>query len=373
MTKFDVENNGFTDLALPENRPFCMGITPWPYDFTPEALEETYKTVNQHTDLIAHHFDWGIPWSEALAGKPYHSKVREDINFRLSHLQKGQKVYVAVTPIAFLRNGFASYWGKDPYWAENSSMKLPNNWQDKDFDDPDAIEAYTNFCRYMIQRFHPDYMAYGIEVNMLANGNPTAFKKYLIMTERVYKTLKEEYPELPLFLTIHIESFIKSEEIVRQLLPFTDYIAVSTYPYMDMKYENPDDLPKDWFSRIRDIAPDKPFAVAETGFTAEDVFIEKGGKIFPRGMKIKGKEKWQANYVQFLLNESKRLDAKFIVWFFTRDIDLFWNRKEKMKKNEDFLPADILRIFCNAGLFDGKGKSRLSLKIWDAWLKLPRS
>jgi hypothetical protein len=47
-----------------------MGVTPWPYDFTAAAQQYTYETIGAHTDLVAHHFDEGIPWPEALAGEP---------------------------------------------------------------------------------------------------------------------------------------------------------------------------------------------------------------------------------------------------------------------------------------------------------------
>ncbi|MFQ6089714.1 MAG: hypothetical protein ACE5K0_12555, partial [Candidatus Methanofastidiosia archaeon] len=350
------KRNMFIHLALPESRSFYMGMTPWPYDFTPEAVEETYKIVNEHTDLIAHHFDDGVPWPEALVLEPYHPNVEEEIDFRVNHLKKDQKVYLALTPISLFRDGLAGY------WAEDSNMEMPDDWKDKDFDDSDVITAYINFCRYMIRRFNPDYMAYGIEVNMLAESNPDAFKKYLVMAEQVYKILKKENPNLSLFLTIQLDNFVKNKkkqnEVLRQLLPFTDYIALSTYPYTEKA--NPHDLLEDWFSQIRDLAPEKPFAIAETGFIAENLVIEK------YRVRIQGKEEWQAEYVQFLLSESNRLNAEFVIWFVSRDYDFGWIRLEEVGLDE------LFKLWRDTGLLDGEGKSRKSFKIWNAWLGLPK-
>ncbi len=143
------------DLSSSESRSFYMGMTPWPYDFTAEAQQYTYETIGAHTDLVAHHFDEGIPWPEALAGEPYHPSVREAIDFRVGHLQEVEKVYLAITPLSGGRDSLAGY------WAAESSMARTGEWENKDFDDPDVIAAYINFSRYMISIFNPDYMAYG--------------------------------------------------------------------------------------------------------------------------------------------------------------------------------------------------------------------
>jgi len=218
-----------------------MGITPFPFDLTPQAVEETYRLIKEHTDLIRMYFDEGIPWTEAYEGKPYHPHVENEINSRLHRLQGDLKVYLAITPLSKIRDGLASYWG------EKEDMERPGDWKNKDFDDPDVIAAYTNFCRYMIKKFQPDFMAYGIEVNLLALHNAPAFDKFLVLAERVYKTLKEENPELPIFLTIDIDSFYENEEkqreAVEKLLPYTDYIAVSSYPFTYKA--DPKELPED--------------------------------------------------------------------------------------------------------------------------------
>lgn len=342
------------DLLSSESRPFYMGVTPWPYDFTAEAQQYTYETIGAHTDLVAHHFDEGIPWPEALAGEPYHPSVRGAIDTRVGHLQEVERVYLAITPLSGGRDSLAGY------WAEDGSMARPGEWADKDFDDPDVIAAYTNFARYMISRFNPDYMAYGIEVNLLAEKDPAAFQKYLVLAEQVYQTLKEEYPGLPLFLTIHIETFISNrvgqEEIIRQLLPFSDYVAVSSYPFVEQA--NPGELPQDWFSQMQDLAPDKPFAVAETGYIAQDLVLAQ------YGVEIQGRDEWQADYVRFLFDKANELQAEFVIWFVSRDYDLAW---ERVKAGVD----EIFKLWRDTGLLDGDGNVRPSLQIWDEWLGLP--
>jgi len=342
------------NISLPKYRSFYLGMTPFPYDISEQAVKKTYEIVSEHTDLVAHHFDGGVPWPESFEGKAYHPNVEGEINLRLHHLKEGQKVYLAVTPISNLRDGLAKYWG------ENQNMERPGVWKDKDFADPEIITAYTNFCRYMIREFHPDFFAYGIEVNILAKSNPAAFEKFIILAGQVYKTLKEENPQLPIFLTIQIDTFHENEEeqrkVVERLLLYTDYIAISSYPFTYKA--DPKDLPEDWFSEVADLAAEKPFAVAETGFIAEDLILQK------YEIRILGNERWQAEYVQFLLNETNKLNAKFVVWFCPVDYDPLW---EKIKNFMD----EFFKMWRDTGLLNETLEERQSLKVWDAWLNLP--
>jgi len=344
------------NISLPESRSFYMGMTPFPYDITPEAALETFKLVREHGDIVRIWFDTGIPWPEAFEGKPYHPNVEDAINSKLSQLGEGQRVYLSLTPISEFRTGLAGYWG------EEENMERPGEWKNKGFDDPEIITAYINFCRYMIQKFKPDFMAYAIEVNDLAKSNPNAFDKFVILAAQVYKTLKKENPTLPIFLTIKVGTFYEDEAsqraAIEKVLPYTDYIVVSSYPFQ--YYADPKEIPEDWFSRIADLAPEKPFAVAETAFTAENVVIEK------YGINIPGNERWQAEYLQILLTKANELNAKFVIWFCPVDYDLLW---EKIKDFTD----EGMKFWRDTGLINEKMEARPSLKIWDAWLKLPIS
>ena len=346
---------------LPASRPFYMGMTPWPYDFTPEAIADTYRFLGEHTDLIAHHLDDGVPWAEALAATPFPPKVRENLAYRAAQ-SDNRTIYLAMTPIAIGRDGLAGDWG------EQSNAQRTGPWTGKDFDDPDVITAYANFCERLIELFHPAFVTYGIEVNVLLEKNPRSFDRYVEMTRRVYTQLKAKHPDLPLILSIQLETYMKApreqEAAIRQLLPYTDFIAVSSYPYgaadgNGRTYADPSTLPRDWFRRIAALAPDKPFAVAETGFQAEDFVL--GGQVA-----IPGNARWQARYVRWLFREADALNARFVVWFVPRDYDLLWERLERMG-----LP-ELFKSWRDTGLRDEHGHDRPSLRIWDAWLTVHR-
>src|SRR5262249_7623736 len=145
-----------------------------------------------------------------------------------ARLRAGSAVYLAVTPLKLSRNDIAVYWGGDAAGA--------NRWKRRALDDPETILAYTRFCRRMIRTFKPDYFAYGVEVNMLAEANPRRFKQFEVLAKQTYETLKAENPDLPIFLTFQIDVYHKQRArqrpVITRLLPDSDFIAVSTYPYM---------------------------------------------------------------------------------------------------------------------------------------------
>jgi len=40
-----------------------MGFTPWPYDLSEKAVNETYDFINSNATISAHHLDGCGPWN----------------------------------------------------------------------------------------------------------------------------------------------------------------------------------------------------------------------------------------------------------------------------------------------------------------------
>lgn len=338
-------------------RGFYMGFTPFHYSWIEDKLPETYKMIEAHSDIILHHFDEGVPWPEALRNAPYHEEVEAKLEFRKKQKKKGQKVFVATTPIDFNRKQLAMYWG------EKEGMERPKEWRELKFDDPKVIEAYINYCKRLIETFKPDYFSYGIEVNLLARNSPQDYEKFKVLASRVYPEIKRMYPELPVMLSFYLlppNQIETTRKQVNPLLPYTDIFAISTYPYMGLDGAGyaASEIPPDWFTQVRKVAPDKPFAIAETGYIAEDFSAFT--------TKIPGSPEQQVIYVDRLMREAAALDAEFVIWFVVADYDDLWT---VLKFVVMFSP--LARAWKDTGLFDGDLQPRPALDVWDRWLKLP--
>jgi hypothetical protein len=112
---------------------------------------------------------------------------------------------------------------------------------------------------------------------------------------------------------------------------------------------------------VATLDPSKPFAVAETGFIAEESYHNK-----QNGKTVEGTEEAQALYVRQLLRSADRQQARFVVWFFPQDVDEFW------EKLPNPVLKEFVKIWRDSGLVDGSGRQRDGLKEWDRWLRQPK-
>ncbi|MFN4204733.1 MAG: hypothetical protein ACK4GM_17030, partial [Tabrizicola sp.] len=118
-------------------------------------------------------------------------------------------------------------------------------------------------------------------------------------------------------------------------------------------------LPEDWFRKIAAVLPDKPFAVAETGFLAGDY------RHLRHLVWIRAKPSDQATYVERLLTEAHRLNAEFVIWYVPVDYDRLWEKMSAQGMDAWF--AQWMR----SGLWDAALQERPALAVWKSWLALP--
>ncbi len=344
-----------------------MGFTYFPYDNTSEATTNVLNSIAAEADLVVAHHDSGIPWDAALDNdfSRYPQDFRDEVNGIVAWKPAGHRLYLAVTPIAFLRNRLA------PTRGSGGTQTFQPPWDGYPFDHPDVIAAFTNHCRILIDRYRPDFFAFGIEVNLLraAVADDNIWNGYVNLSSAVYAALKASYPSLPMFQTLQAEAFhaapATQAAAVAQVLPCTDYIAVSSYPFSDaVRYPDgsqadPSRLPADYFSALAALAPGKPFAIAETAWPAEDVTA-------PYPVTIRSNADYQRRYVEFLLSSVDALSGRFVNYFFVRDFDALWDKVLVADPN-----AALIRLWRDTGLYDEDGAPRPSLSSWHSVLARP--
>lgn len=355
-----------------EARSFYMGFTPFPHAFSVAAVEAAYDVISRDADMIVQHFDDGIPWQEALDNANNATSYREtyaanylsDLDYKLQHNPTGHILYLAVTPLGPFREGLALHRGN------NGNEPLTPPWDSYSLDHPDVAKAYIRHCLNMIEHFDPDYFAYAIEANILAfydqqNGT-NKWAQFVNLVKDVYTAIKLEYPNLPIFISLQIGFFhtaaAEQTMAIDQILPYTDYMAISSYAYTDTS--DPADLPADYFSKLTDLATTKPVAIAETAWPAEDVEdVNNPGTIIAAENPQR-----QQQYIQRLIDEMDKLEGRFMTLFFTRDYDDFW--ESDLQYSPD---AQLIRTWRDTGLYDGQGNPRPALDTWLQALERPKS
>lgn len=348
-------------LPLPAQRPFHMGFTPFPYAISQPAVDYTYATIASNADLIAHHFDNGVPWPEALSGAPFSAQVQGDWAFRRAQVPPGSALYLSVTPINLARDGLALYRG------EAEDMPLPAPWDTYDFDHPDVMTAYLNYVTRAVDFFQPDYLNIGIEANLLMKVAPQRWAAYATLHQATYTALKERYPHLFIFVSLTGIDLIPGytdanpgdqQRALADLIDHTDILALSVYPYFTryMTASIPDAI----FNELAALT-DKQLAIAETGYPAETFSISGGGLT----LTLEGTPEKQAAWARYVLESAAQHNMAFVINFVLRDYDDLW----LAIGGRD----DLTIAWRDTGLFAGDGSERPALAVWREWLAVPYS
>lgn len=346
-------------LALPASaqRPYYMGFSPWPPDFTPEAVQSAYRFIAEHGDIIAHHFDAGIPWPEALENREFSEHLRENWRTRKENTPRGHAVYVAITPLNFGRDGLAVYWGK------SDNQGLPRDWKKKKLRDEEVRRAYLNYARRVIEFFQPDFLAIAIEANILITKKTDMWRDFVELNRYVYTELKRSHPRLPIFATIQYEHLRGIEDAakknlgrqmpgVRELMSHSDLAALSTYHFAT--FHNP---PRDdYFAPAQELG--KRIAIAESGAVSRDLQIFK--------MNLPGNQDDQKAFLGFMLQKAAEMRFAFVINFITIDYDRMLPKLPKSIR-------EVAKAWAYTGLQESDGRPKAALQVWEVYRRARRT
>lgn len=414
-------------------RSFYLGFTPWPYRSDADFSEVfyTYDLIQDHGDIVAHHFQQGIPYPEAYAmrtdpdatGLPGYdaggdnSLVFGEIDLRAGQTDEVSRVYLAVDSLDTSRSDLIGYYGVDYDGDESTEQQQrPDNsgdpaaitgyentidWSSLTFADQEIADAFVSYARAMIDTLTDAglsvaYFNYASEVSDLLLNDPAEYSDFLIFASRVYGQLKSVYPSLPLMVSVALKhpAGAEASTIISgagTLMNYVDVLGISVYPYAffdpavsDNSGERTNgltDLPSDWATQIGELAGTKPVAFTETGWIAEDLSIAG------YGLTRYSSETNQLAFVEKLFAEANALDAEFIVWFALVDYSYYWTNT--------LAEDEISAIWRDTGLLDYDGttdlnegfdfaaiaatpigeaglSARSALTLWDDWLSRPR-
>ena len=327
-------------------RPFRMGFTAFPHDFTLEAVEETRKFVRANADLIAHHIE-GVPWTEVLRAEPYSKELLGEYESKRSMRPPGAKVYLAVSPG---RGGL-----KLP---DKGAAPVAAELQGKPYDDPLVKKAYLAYCRRSIDFFTPDYLAIGIETNEILNAGADKWRAYVELHRYIYRELKKDHPNLPIFASFTLHNMFKDSgrmlDAWAELMPDNDLVAVSYYPFL---LGEPPEKALQWCTEKFDRFG-KPYAFVETNEAGDRL-------VFPKSkIVIDGSPEKQAAYVRTLLALAEQRRFEFVVLFIHRDYDALW---DKIKATA----PELFMAWRDCGLLDERGTARPAYTVWREYFERP--
>jgi hypothetical protein len=252
-----------------------------------------------------------------------------------------------------------------PYWGEKDNLPLPKPWDRRPLNSAEVKKAFLNFTLRAVKAMSPDYLAIGIESNVLLSHSPGKWRQLKELYRETYSAIKARYPDLPVFFITEVLHYKKlateakdkdQEGEVAELMKQSDMFALSIYPHMS--YSVPRPIPSSMFDFAK--AFGKPIAVAESGMTSRDVAL----KAF--NLTLRGSEADQKQFIALLLNSAARDRYEFVINFATTDF-------EKLCAKLPPPLDDLARIWAYTGLQTSDQKPKPALVIWDAWLRSKRN
>jgi hypothetical protein len=237
---------------------------------------------------------------------------------------------------------------------------MPEDLQNRAFDDPEFIQRFTAFILDVLDRYPVEYLSIGNEVNdyFVKHRDEIAAYKTFFLT--VYDAIKLQYPDLKVAMTFayHDAESQNALDIIQQL-DLGDFLPVTLYLY-DQGFQftrDPAEL-EGYVNQILDLAGDKPAAFVEIGWnTAES---------------LGGTQTDQAQFLSeaFRLLAEHREQIEFLSWFSLHDSKpenssdaalTFLTDRPDLATNQDFMIVFI--DFLNyLGLRENDGTPK------EAWL-----
>ncbi|MDH7477416.1 MAG: glycosyl hydrolase 53 family protein [Candidatus Bathyarchaeota archaeon] len=320
-------------ISLPiTSRNFLMGVTPTVK--LNATLEEIYETAGSVADIMNLWFT-NVPWyntTEHLK-KPGTQGLLWLINSS------------GLTPI-FELNFWTIEDGKvvlqvPPYMNATTNLgtlELRQLW----------IEQAVNISR----DYHPKYFCIGNEVDTYYwNCSQEDFDNYVSLVEETYDGIKAVSPETKVFVVFRldtidsyngwflIEKFNKDKI---DLFGFTSYPYMLGYPETTW-YENPSDMPPNYYTRIMNYTGEKPLVFSEIGWTSSALL---------RG----GSEQEQVEFLLWFLEHTKDMPLEIVSWLCLHDLRTVEEETDPNAKPNDFV-----------GL---KYKNGTEKAVWSYWQTL---
>ena len=203
------------------------------------------------------------------------------------------------------------------------------------------------------KKYKPYVLILGVESNRFYEKSPVGYRDFVSLYKEIYDEVKKISPETKVATNFQLE-YMKGEayltgrkhekhyDILEMFGEKMDLVTVTTYPWFD--YNNPQDIPDDYFMDIRQYSS-KPLMITETGWPSHGFPVPS----------VDADPQTQVDYLIRLVELTKDMDTEGIVWVFPHDA-----------------PLGIAGgIFDHISLRERDGKDKEAYGYWQALKSLP--
>lgn len=328
--------------ADPEGEPrqVLLGFGALPPEQTQESYLRTFANAGQYAEVVR--ISRVPPWAEFLPGGNISVATQELTRLETAlRRQYGLSLLFAIDPT-------------DGSVQRSRIAELPPSIDPREgFLNEDVQQALVAYAVYIATNYEPEYLAVGVEINMLRDRSPEQFEGFLDAYAQLYDIVKATSPTTKVFPTFQLEDLEGTLdrahppqwEVLDAFAGRMDLLAISTYPYLS-GIRAAGDIRVDYYSQLRERFAGE-IVIAEAGYSSAPV----------AGQATVGTERDQEAFLARLLADAEANGFRLMVWVAT--FDLVYARE-----GDATILADV-------GLRASDGSNKLAWTIWEEWARRP--
>jgi hypothetical protein len=318
-----------------------LGFSSLPPANSSDAAIGAFATIAEYGEvaLIQH----VPPWNDFLPGGKISSATTDRTRFETTLLDqyKGLKRFYAIDPT-------------DGVVQRARIADLPSSIDPQaGFADPALRSAFLSYTAYVVKNYRPDYLALGVEINMLLERSPRQFDAFTSLYRQAYDVAKAASPKTKVFPTFQLEDLQGTFGDIHPphwevLDPFRgkmDALAVSTYPFQ-AELRSTGDLAPDYYSQLKDHFKGE-ILISEAGYASAPV----------EGQVNVGTEEDQQTFLARLLGDADSNGFSMVIWYAALD--------------PGFVAGGAASVFKDIGLRKSNGSNKLAWATWEEWSRRP--
>lgn len=183
---------------------------------------------------------------------------------------------------------------------------------------PETRAGYISSAADFAEKYEPEYLGFGIEINIMYEKSPEDFEEFVSLYSDVYDAVKEKSPRTKVFTVFQLEHMKgldgglfggennpeNATWFLIDKFPKSDAVAFSTYPCF--VYKDPSEIPEEYYTEIREHTS-KPVLFTESGWFREG----------PVGWESNAEE--QAEFINRFFVLTNEVEPEILVWSFLYD------------------------------------------------------